>query len=167
MKILGFDPSLVSTGWAVMDTDATGGVKVSWGSIKTSPKDSLTLRLHKIWDSVTYLVQDVRPDSIAMEAPFMGRNVDTAIKLGQVQAVIRIAAYNPGRHIAATYPPKTVKRAVAGNGDATKEDVRRALLPLLGLDAASMEKMSDDCSDAMAVALTHHLLQEPGGSGTL
>lgn len=128
---------------------------IQFGVIKLGKVDSHELRLKKIFDRVLSLIDEYHPDEVALEAPFFGKNVQSMLKLGRAQGVAMSAALF--REIPITeYAPKKVKQSVTGNGNASKEQVARMLMTLLGIK--EMPKLLD-ATDALAVALCHHFQQ--------
>jgi crossover junction endodeoxyribonuclease RuvC len=110
------------------------------------------LKLKKIFERVTGIIDEFNPDSVALEAPFYGENIQSMLKLGRAQGVAMAAAL--AREIPITeYSPKKVKQSVTGNGNASKEQVAEMLKTLLNIK--ELPKLLDG-TDALAVALCHH-----------
>jgi crossover junction endodeoxyribonuclease RuvC len=110
------------------------------------------LKLKKIFERVTSIIEEFHPDEVALEAPFYGKNVQSMLKLGRAQGVAMSAAL--AREIPITeYAPKKVKQSVTGNGNASKEQVASMLQTLLNIK--ELPKMLD-ATDALAVAVCHH-----------
>jgi crossover junction endodeoxyribonuclease RuvC len=108
--------------------------------------------LKKIFERVLALVDDYKPDEVALEAPFFGKNVQSMLKLGRAQGVAMSAALY--REVPITeYAPKKVKQSVTGNGNASKEQVARMLMQIFSIK--ELPKLLD-ATDALAVALCHH-----------
>lgn len=152
-RILGLDPGLSATGWGLFDMSDGGEVQLRWGTLRP-PRGTLPSRLAWIQQSVSALIERHHPDSVAIERPFINKNVKTAVMLGQAQAAAMIAAASAhvGVH---EYPPRAVKQAVSGLGDAEKSAVKQALEARLGLGELDA---SSDAADALAVAYCHYLL---------
>ena len=110
------------------------------------------VRLQKIFEEVTSLIKEHKPDEMALEAPFFGKNVQSMLKLGRAQGVAMAAGLNFNIPIF-EYSPKKVKQSVTGNGNASKEQVSAMLLQLLNIKAAPDYF---DATDALAVAVCHH-----------
>jgi crossover junction endodeoxyribonuclease RuvC len=124
---------------------------VQYGVIHLHRYTTHALKLQKIFERVSTLVEDFKPDEMSLEAPFYGKNVQSMLKLGRAQGVAMAAALS--RDIPITeYAPRRVKQAVTGHGSASKEQVARMLMSLLQL-----QEMPDllDASDALAVAVCH------------
>lgn len=150
--ILGLDPGTTVMGYGVLLV-AAGKISVlQYGVIRLDKYESHELRLKKIFERVLTLVEEFKPDEVALEAPFFGKNVQSMLKLGRAQGVAMAAALY--RDVPITeYAPRKVKQAVTGNGNASKEQVSAMILAMLHLK----EKPEFlDATDALAVALCHH-----------
>ncbi len=124
---------------------------VQMGVVKLDKFRSHEIRLAKIYEKVSQLIEEFTPDEVAIESPFFGKNVQTALKLGRAQGVSMAAAI--ARQIPIVeYSPKTVKQSVTGNGNASKEQVAAMVIRLLNI---SQENYLLDATDALAIALTH------------
>jgi crossover junction endodeoxyribonuclease RuvC len=155
--ILGLDPGTSIMGYGVIMVEAKGPRVLQFGVIQLDKYESHELRLKKIFERVLALVDDFNPDEVALEAPFYGKNVQSMLKLGRAQGVAMAAALS--REIPITeYAPKKVKQSVTGNGNATKEQVCRMLMGVLGIK--ELPKLLDS-TDALAVALCHHYQGKP------
>ena len=151
--IMGIDPGTNVMGYGVLGIKGKKPDVVVMGIIKLSRFETHYMRLGRIYERVSGLVQQYLPDELAIEAPFFGKNVQSMLKLGRAQGVAMAAAL--ARDIPITeYPPLNVKKAVTGNGQASKEQVANMLKHLLSIPE---EKMPDalDAPDALAVALCH------------
>lgn len=131
------------------------GIKVQlheMRSLKLSGRIDGYERLHLVFQKVTELIKEFKPDEFAIEAPFYGKNVQSMLKLGRSQGVAIAAAMQ--HHIPVTeYAPRRIKQSITGNGNAGKEQVWKMLQQLL-----SLKDFPDyfDATDALAVALCHH-----------
>jgi len=150
--ILGLDPGTNVMGWAILGLTNQSMSLVQYGVIHLKKYSTHELKLKKIFERVDGIIKDFKPDEIALEAPFYGKNVQSMLKLGRAQGVAMAAALNRGIPIR-EYAPKKVKQSVTGNGNASKEQVAKMLLTLLKL-----KEMPEylDATDALAVAVTHH-----------
>ena len=122
------------------------------GVVRTSARDPLPSRLREIFDGVSELLARHRPDALAVEDIFYSRNVRTTIVLGHARGVILLAGARAGVPIH-EYPPAEIKKAIVGNGAATKEQVQFMLTRLLRLKAPPYPS---DAADGVAVALACH-----------
>lgn len=118
-------------------------------------------RLQLIHKKVAELILQFKPHDFAIEAPFFGKNVQSMLKLGRAQGVAIATAMAAGLPVT-EYSPKKVKQSVTGNGNAEKEQVWKMLRHILSLEE---EAPSYDASDALAVAVCHHIQNKPIVSG--
>ncbi|UXP30846.1 crossover junction endodeoxyribonuclease RuvC [Reichenbachiella agarivorans] len=150
--ILGIDPGTNVMGYGVILITGSTVKLLQFGVIHLSKYENHELKLKKIYERVSSIIDEFAPDHVALEAPFFGKNVQSMLKLGRAQGVAMAAALN--RDIPITeYAPKKVKQSVTGNGNASKEQVAAMLKSILKFQDAP--KLLD-ATDALAVALTHH-----------
>lgn len=151
MRIIGLDPGTATTGYGIIDT-VNGHIQlVVYGVFSTPPQEPPPARLQSIFAQLNELLAEYHPDSAAIEQVFFGRNITTAIGVGQARGVMLLALANAGIPIAEYSPPK-VKEAVTGYGKAEKSQVQMMVRHLLELDETPRP---DDAADALAVAITH------------
>jgi crossover junction endodeoxyribonuclease RuvC len=150
--ILGLDPGTNIMGYGLIMVKKSKLELLQYGVIHLSKFESHELRLKKIFERVTSLIDDYHPDEVALEAPFFGKNVQSMLKLGRAQGVAMSAALSREIPIV-EYAPKKVKQSVTGNGNASKEQVARMLMMLFSIK--ELPKLLD-ATDALAVALCHH-----------
>lgn len=150
--ILGIDPGTNVMGYGLIVTEGKKYKVLQYGVIHLKKYETHELKLKKIFERVTGIIDEFMPDMMALEAPFYGANVQSMLKLGRAQGVAMAAAL--AREIPITeYSPKKVKQSVTGNGNASKEQVAAMLQTLFSL--TELPKMLD-ATDALAVALCHH-----------
>ena len=150
--ILGIDPGTNVMGYGLILTEGKKYKILQYGVIHLKKYETHELKLKKIFERVTGIIDEFLPDTMALEAPFYGANVQSMLKLGRAQGVAMAAAL--AREIPITeYSPKKVKQSVTGNGNASKEQVAAMLQSLFSL--TELPKMMD-ATDALAVALCHH-----------
>lgn len=151
MKVLGIDPGTAVTGYGVVTLGARGAhMLVECGVIRTRAAAPLPARLAEVFDGVTELVERHRPDAVAVEDVFYGRNVRTTVSLGHARGVILLAAERASLPVH-EYPPATIKKAICGTGGATKEQVQFMVTRLLRL---KHPPSPSDAADGVAAALT-------------
>lgn len=151
--IMGIDPGTNVMGYGILGVNGKTPEVVVMGVIKLSRFDSHYLRLRRIFERVTGLVDQYLPDELAIEAPFFGKNVQSMLKLGRAQGVAMAAALS--RDIPITeYAPLSIKQSVTGRGSASKEQVANMLKHILHIPDDSMPSLLD-ATDALAAALTH------------
>jgi crossover junction endodeoxyribonuclease RuvC len=122
------------------------------GVVKLEKYEDHALRLKKIFERVVGIIDEFKPDELAIEAPFFGKNVQSMLKLGRAQGVAIAAALS--RNLPITeYSPKKIKMSITGNGNASKEQVAAMLQQVLGI-GGSHEYL--DATDALGAALCHH-----------
>jgi crossover junction endodeoxyribonuclease RuvC len=127
---------------------------IECGVVRTPARHSLPARLLAIHEGVTELLQRHRPDAVAVEGVFYGKNVRSAIILSHARGVVLLAAMQAGVP-AHEYSPAQVKKSVVGKGAALKSQVGYAVTQLLRLKSAPKPA---DAADAVAIALTHLML---------
>jgi crossover junction endodeoxyribonuclease RuvC len=160
--ILGIDPGTVAMGYGLAEAKGQQFRLVEMGVLKMNSKQDGYDRLHRIYTKVDELIQQHRPGSFAIEAPFFGKNVQSMLKLGRAQGVAIAAAMRHGLSVT-EYSPKKVKQAITGNGNASKEQVMQMLHRLMTIRETAN---SLDATDALAVAVCHHLQQTSPLAGT-
>jgi len=151
MRILGIDPGSVVTGYGIVDFDQGSTEIVTCGVIRAPARKPFPQRLKAIYSGIDELISSYHPDQAAIEDLFYAENVKSALRMGHARGVVLLAVARHDIPIS-EYSPREIKMAVAGNGAASKEQVRRMVQALLSM-AAAPEKM--DTSDALAVALCH------------
>ena len=150
MRVLGIDPGTAVTGWGVLERHGATVVHLAHGTITTHAGTSLPSRLGVIHRALRDRCDEWRPDVVALEKSFVGRNVQSAFRLGEVRGVAMLVAALAGL-ASAEYSPAEVKLAVTGSGRAEKAQIQRALARELGL----AETIAADAADALAIALCH------------
>jgi len=154
VKILGIDPGSTVVGYGVVDGEPGRQARLTeCGVLRPTPETPLAHRLQAIHEGVTELLARHRPDAVALEGIFYGKNVRTTVVLGHARGVILLAAEQAGVPVA-EYAPATVKRTVVGQGRAAKAQVGYMVAQLLRLSAAPAPP---DAADGVALALTHFL----------
>ncbi len=150
VRVLGVDPGTAVTGWGVVERRDGAAVHLAHGGLSIAPRQSQVAKLSAIHAVLLDLCRHWRPDVLALEQSFVGRNVQSAFRLGEVRGVAMLAASASGIPVA-EYAPATIKLAVTGTGRGEKEQVQRAIMQELRLT----EPMTPDAADALAIALCH------------
>ncbi len=153
--ILGIDPGTIVMGYGVLGVSNRKPSLITMGILQLNKYDSQYLRLRKIFERVTALIDQYHPDELAIEAPFFGKNVQSMLKLGRAQGVAIAAALERDLPIF-EYAPLKIKMAITGNGKASKEQVAGMLQHLLHIPNENMLPQLD-ATDGLAAALCHHL----------
>ena len=152
--IMGIDPGTNVMGYGILGVKGKSLTPLMLGGIELHKVGDHYLRLARIYERVTGLIEQYLPDELAIEAPFYGKNVQSMLKLGRAQGVAMAAALARDIPIA-EYAPLKVKQVVTGNGGASKEQVANMLCYILKLQHDKLPGVLD-ATDAMAVALTHY-----------
>lgn len=150
--ILGIDPGTRFMGYGVILIQGTQISLVQYGVINLSKYASGEIKLKKIFERITQIINEFTPDEVALEAPFFGKNVQSMLKLGRAQGVAMAAALAKEIPIV-EYSPKTVKQSVTGNGNASKEQVASMLESILKI---KLDTTLYDATDAIGIAICHH-----------
>ena len=151
MKILGIDPGTVVMGFGVIESEGDEIALVEFGAIKVPDHMEIGERLGHLYSNLLDIINRHHPAAVAVEQPFVSRNVKSAFAIGRAQAVALLAAANS--HVPAyEYPPARVKQMVAGYGAGSKEQVQEMVRLQLGLAQAPRPA---DAADALAVAICH------------
>ena len=150
--ILGIDPGTVIMGYGLLHIQNGVPSPIGIGVIKLDKYDDHAVRLKKIFERTVGIIEEFKPDELAIEAPFFGKNVQSMLKLGRAQGVAIAAALS--RNLPITeYSPKKIKMSITGNGNASKEQVAAMLSQILGL---KKEQEYLDATDALGAALCHY-----------
>ncbi len=148
---MGVDPGLIQTGFGIISVRDSQSTLIDYGIIKPSLKDNLAHRLLTIFNDVCKIITDFKPQVLAIEDIFYGKNVKSAMRLGQARGASMVAAASKQIPIY-EYSARKVKQSLTGNGNAHKNQVQFMVKATLQMDYIP-EPM--DASDALAVALCH------------
>lgn len=150
IRILGIDPGLRRTGWAVVEADGNRLIYVACGSVLSSESAALSERLVAIHDGLARTIAEFRPDEAAIESTFVNVNGAATLKLGQARGVAMLAPAKAGI-LVAEYAPNLIKKTVVGAGHADKSQIRM----MIGVLLPMADPQSDDAADALAIAICH------------
>ena len=150
--ILGIDPGTTVMGYGIIHVQGKKISMVNYGVIQLSKLPTHPDKLKRIFDRLDGIIKEFKPDEMAIEAPFFGKNVQSMLKLGRAQGVAIAAALNHNLPFE-EYTPRRIKQAVVGTGAASKEQVAGMLLKMKLID--EIPKLLDS-TDGIAVALCHH-----------
>ena len=134
---------------------------IQMGVLHLSKLESHELKLKRIFERTLQLVDEYKPDELAIEAPFFGKNVQSMLKLGRAQGVAMSAALYRNVPIF-EYAPKKIKLAITGKGTASKEQVAAMLKSILNIKEMPQHL---DASDGLAAAVCHHFQRNPSIGG--
>ena len=151
MRVLGIDPGTFKMGAGVVDSEEGEISLVYVGVLSASRADPLSQRLHRLYQQLMGVIEEWRPSEVAMENPFVSRNVRAAMAIGQAQSVAMVVAAHHGLPVSGYSPPE-VKRAVTDYGASSKGQVQERVGALLGLE---QPPRPSDAADALAVAICH------------
>ncbi|MCR4612930.1 MAG: crossover junction endodeoxyribonuclease RuvC [Bacteroidaceae bacterium] len=153
--VLGIDPGTNVMGYGVLRVMGNKAEMVAMGVINMLKMHDPYLRLGHIFERVTGIIDEYKPDEMAIEAPFFGKNVQSMLKLGRAQGVAIAAAIQ--RDIPITeYEPKKIKVAITGNGAASKQQVAGMLQRMLHISDDDLH-VQMDATDALGAAYCHFL----------
>jgi len=159
--ILGIDPGTNVMGYGVIEIDRSALKLLSLGAIKLENLEDHMLKLKKIFSKTDSLIEEYKPDELAIEAPFFVKNVQSMLKLGRAQGVAIAAALSHSVPVF-EYSPRKIKQSITGKGSSSKEQVASMLQNLL-----SFEQMPHylDATDGLAAAVCHYFqrTKTPGG----
>lgn len=150
MLILGLDPSLSCTGWGVIRAVGNRLTHIANGQCRTDAKAPLPERLAALHAALGAMITDHEPELAAVEEVFVNENPQSTLKLAQARGVVLLCAAQAGLAVG-EYTPGVVKRAVVGNGAASKAQVHAMVQRLL----PGAKIVGTDASDALAVAIAH------------
>jgi len=152
MRILGIDPGTGILGFGIIDVNERRHLKmVDAGVITTPARTAHGERLEEIFDELTKLVSQLKPDVLSIEKLFFSRNITTAMTVAEARGVALLVAQRAKLPIH-EYTPNQIKQTVTGSGKADKKQVQEMVRLTLGLKEAPKP---DDCADALAAAITH------------
>lgn len=150
MRVLGIDPGTWKTGVGIIETQGSRYHLVHESVIAVKGNPPLEKRLLQIYQGVTACIREHKPEVLALENVFYGKDLQAMVKIGEARSCAMLAAAEQNIEVL-EYPPARVKQAVSGNGRATKEQVQQMIKTLLGLKEAPKA----DSADALAVAICH------------
>lgn len=150
-RIVGIDPGLTRCGFAAVDIDKSRGAKfVAVDTLRTDKSDALPLRIAQLADHIERLIDEHKPELIALERVFSQANVSTVMGTAQISGVVMLIAQRRGIPVQ-MHTPTEVKAAVTGSGRANKQQVGSMVAKILKLDAIPKPA---DSADALAIAIT-------------
>lgn len=159
--ILGVDPGTAIMGYGVILEKGNKMELLSMGVVRMDHLDDHFLKLQRIFEKTIGLIDSYKPDALAIEAPFYGKNIQVMLKLGRAQGIAMAAALS--RNIPVTeYAPRKIKQSITGKGTASKEQVAAMLQRLLNFNETP-EFL--DATDGLAVAVCHSFQKVPTSGG--
>ncbi len=159
--ILGVDPGTAIMGYGVILEKGNKLELISMGVVRMDHLDDHFLKLKRIFEKTTNLIETYQPDALAIEAPFYGKNIQVMLKLGRAQGIAMAAALTKNIDVT-EYAPRKIKQSITGKGTASKEQVAAMLQRLLNFKETP-EFL--DATDGLAVAVCHAFQRMPTGGG--
>lgn len=151
MRIIGIDPGTINVGYGIVDSHGNSITSVAHGTIFLDKKKPIEVRLSKIHSELTSLLERYLPEEGAIEKAFVGKNIHSALRIGEGRGVA-MAAIGLFDISVAEYAPLSIKKAVVGRGHASKDQVRAMVKAIL---KCPDNFASDDTADALGVAICH------------
>lgn len=153
MRILGIDPGTGILGFGVIEVDKGNLQMIDAGVIRTPVKEDDAVRLETIFDELTDIIKQNKPDVMSVEKLFFAQNVTTAMTVAQARGVVLLAGKQAKLAIF-EYTPLQIKQALTGYGRADKKQIQEMVRVILKQKVAPKP---DDCADALAAAITHSM----------
>jgi len=154
MRIIGIDPGTGILGFGVVDIMGGKTKLVDAGVITTPAHTPHDERLEDIFDSLTDIIKQTKPDAMSVEKLFFSQNITTAMTVAEARGVVLLVGRKAGLPIF-EYTPQQIKQSITGYGKADKKQVQEMVRLQLGLKEVPKP---DDCADAIATAITHSLM---------
>jgi crossover junction endodeoxyribonuclease RuvC len=151
IRVLGIDPGSLVTGFGVVEQDANRLAALTWGTVRTSAKQTLSERLKQIYAGLSEPLQTWQPEAVSVERVFVADNPKSALTLGHARGVALLAAAHADVDLV-EYSALEIKMAVVGYGRASKPQVQQMVKNLLRLDDVPKPA---DAADALAAAICH------------
>ncbi|MDO4593854.1 MAG: crossover junction endodeoxyribonuclease RuvC [Tissierellia bacterium] len=151
MLILGIDPGIAIMGYGLLNLKSNRVKMVEYGVVTTSSKTNFADRLNVLYDNLQEIIDQYKPDEVAIEELFFNKNVKTAITVGHARG-IQVLCANRNKIPIYEYTPLQIKQAITGYGRANKKQMQLSVQSLLNLDKIPKP---DDAADALAVSLCH------------
>ena len=151
MRILGIDPGIGICGFGLIETTSHANAKVlDFGAVTTKVDAPMAERLKELYDSLSQVFEETKPEVVAVEKLFFSKNITTGIAVAEARGVILLVVEQYGAKIR-EYTPNEIKKALTGYGSATKTQMEEMVKIHLGL---AKKPKPDDAADALAAAIT-------------
>ncbi len=151
MRVLGIDPGTIVMGYGAIESKDDEITLIDYGALTTPARSTIGERLSYLYSHLMEIISSYQPDVVAVEQPFIAKNVKSALSIGMSQAVAILAAANQ-RIPTYEYTPAQIKQRVANYGASSKEQIQEMVRLQLGL---TQVPQPSDAADALAVALCH------------
>jgi crossover junction endodeoxyribonuclease RuvC len=153
MRIIGIDPGTGILGFGVIDIEKGDMRLVDAGVIRTPAKEDDAIRLQTIYDELSDIIAQTKPDEMSVEKLFFSQNVTTAMTVAQARGIVLLCGKQAGLSIH-EYTPQQIKQGLTGYGKAEKKQIQEMVRVILKLKSVPKP---DDCADALAAAITHSM----------
>lgn len=153
MRIIGIDPGTGILGFGIIEVIKGKPALVDGGVVRTPVKEDDAIRLLTIYEELSDIIAETKPDEMAVEKLFFAQNVTTAMTVSQARGVVLLAAMQAKLKIA-EYTPLQIKQALTGYGRADKKQIQEMVRVILNLKEVPKP---DDCADAIACAIAHSM----------
>ena len=162
MRILGIDPGIGICGFGLIETSSRASAKaLDYGAVTTKVDAPLPERLKELYDSLQEVLEQTKPEVVAVEKLFFSKNITTGIAVAEARGVILLASEQKGLPVY-EYTPNEIKKSLTGYGAASKAQIQEMVRVHLGLE---QKPKPDDAADALAVAITCSFLYRMGQNG--
>lgn len=155
MRIIGIDPGTAILGFGVIDNpNGDQPTMIDAGVIRTPAKQADSVRLATIYDELSKIIEETKPDIMVVEKLFFAQNVTTAMTVSQARGVVLLCGQRANLELF-EYTPLQIKQALTGYGRAEKKQIQQMVRVILKLKEIPKP---DDCADALAAAITHSMM---------
>jgi crossover junction endodeoxyribonuclease RuvC len=151
MRVLGIDPGTVVMGYGVVDSEDDAVIAIDYGTLTPPQRSPIGERLSYLYTGLLKIISRYQPAAVAVEQPFVAKNVKSALAVGRAQAIAILAAANK-KIPSFEYTPAQVKQFITNYGASSKEQIQEMVKLQLGL---SEIPQPSDAADALAIALCH------------
>jgi crossover junction endodeoxyribonuclease RuvC len=153
MRIIGIDPGTGILGFGIIEVHDRKLELIDAGVIRTPVKQKDDLRLETIYNELSNIIKESKPDVMSVEKLFFAKNVTTAMSVAQARGVVLLCGRQAGMDIY-EYTPMQIKQSLTGYGKAEKKQIQEMVKTILALKEIPKP---DDCADALAAAITHSM----------
>lgn len=151
MKILGIDPGIGICGFGLIETTTRAGAKaLDYGAVTTVVDAPLASRLMELYEGLSEVFDECKPDVVAIEKLFFSKNITTGIAVAEARGIVLLVAAQKNLKIR-EYTPNEIKKSLTGYGAATKTQIQEMVRTHLSL---TKKPKPDDAADALAAAIT-------------
>lgn len=161
MRILGIDPGIGICGFGLIDATSRAGARaLDYGAVTTTVDAPLPSRLLELYDSLSEVFDQTKPEMVGVEKLFFSKNITTGIAVAEARGIVLLVAEQKGIPVY-EYSPNEIKKCLTGYGSASKTQIEEMVKVHLGL---TKKPKPDDAADALAVAITCSFLYQQGPS---